>query len=212
MRGKQLPRHPVPPARAAREGAHLRRRRQQVPLQPRLQLQGHGPLDGHHGVRAPVLSKRGSRWDSCGWDKTGPAIFYVDSEGDRFKGDVFSVGSGATMAYGVLDQAYHWDLTDEEALELGRRSIYAAGHRDAYSGNSCNLYHVKEDGWHASPFRCFLTLALTPSLVHQGESKSTPRNFANLEADLQNYNFGELAQLFQTCLISTASFHRRATL
>lgn len=57
------------------------------------------------------------------------------------------MGSGSTFAYGVLDSGYRWDLTDEEAQELGRRSIYAAGHRDAYSGNSCNLYHVKEHGW-----------------------------------------------------------------
>lgn len=83
----------------------------------------------------------------CGWDKTGPALFYVDSEGARFKGDVFSVGSGSTFAYGVLDQGYHWDLEDEEALELGRRSIYAAGHRDAFSGNTLNLYHVQKEGW-----------------------------------------------------------------
>src|SRR6266702_5739086 len=83
----------------------------------------------------------------CGWDKTGPTIFYVDSDGSRLKGDLFSVGSGSTFAYGVLDQGYRWDLTDEEAQELGRRSIYAAGHCDAFSGNTCNLYHVKEDGW-----------------------------------------------------------------
>ena len=83
----------------------------------------------------------------CGWDKTGPAVFYVDSDGTRLKGDLFSVGSGSTFAYGVLDQGYRWDLTDAEAQELGRRSIYAAGHRDAFSGNSCNLYHVKENGW-----------------------------------------------------------------
>lgn len=101
----------------------------------------------------------------CGWDKTvclssdpsvylsqhvsfqGPAVFYVDSDGTRLKGDLFSVGSGSTFAYGVLDQGYHWDLTDEEAQELGRRSIYAAGHRDAFSGNTINLYHVQEDGW-----------------------------------------------------------------
>ncbi|KAH8106813.1 N-terminal nucleophile aminohydrolase [Cristinia sonorae] len=83
----------------------------------------------------------------CGWDKTGPQVFYVDSDGTRLKGDLFSVGSGSTFAYGVLDQGYRWDLTDEEAQELGRRSIYAAGHRDAFSGNTINLYHVKEDGW-----------------------------------------------------------------
>ena len=77
----------------------------------------------------------------------GPALFYVDSDGTRLKGNIFSVGSGSTFAYGVLDQAYHWDLTDEEAQELGRRSIYAAGHRDAFSGNTINLYHVRENGW-----------------------------------------------------------------
>ncbi|KAJ1309586.1 hypothetical protein OPQ81_006359 [Rhizoctonia solani] len=83
----------------------------------------------------------------AGWDKTGPALFYVDSDGTRLKGDLFSVGSGSTFAYGVLDQGYSWDLSDEDAQELGRRSIYAAGHRDAFSGNSVNLYHVKQDGW-----------------------------------------------------------------
>ena len=83
----------------------------------------------------------------CGWDKTGPAIFYVDSDGARMKGDMFSVGSGSTFAYGVLDQGYHWDLTDEQALDLGRRSIYAATHRDAYSGNTINLYHMGPNGW-----------------------------------------------------------------
>jgi 20S proteasome subunit beta 5 len=57
------------------------------------------------------------------------------------------VGSGSTHAYGVLDQGYRWDLTAPEAYELARRSIYAAGHRDAYSGNSCNLYHIEEAGW-----------------------------------------------------------------
>ncbi|KAJ7845119.1 20S proteasome subunit [Mycena olivaceomarginata] len=83
----------------------------------------------------------------CGWDKTGPSVYYVDSDGSRMKGNLFSVGSGSTHAYGVLDQGYRWDLTVPEACELGRRSIYAAGHRDAYTGNSCNLYHVEESGW-----------------------------------------------------------------
>jgi 20S proteasome subunit beta 5 len=38
----------------------------------------------------------------CGWDKTGPTIFYVDSDGLRVKGDAFCVGSGSTFAYGNL--------------------------------------------------------------------------------------------------------------
>merc|ERR1711907_897925 len=83
----------------------------------------------------------------AGWDKTGPQLYYCDSDGDRPKGDVFSVGSGSTFAYGVLDAGYKFDLSDEEAQELGRRAIYHATHRDAYSGGTCSVYHIKEHGW-----------------------------------------------------------------
>ncbi|KAI9094566.1 nucleophile aminohydrolase [Phlyctochytrium arcticum] len=82
-----------------------------------------------------------------GWDKTGPALFYVDSDGQRLKGDLFSVGSGSTFAYGVLDSGYRYDLSVEEAIELGRRSIYHATFRDAASGGVVNLFHIKKDGW-----------------------------------------------------------------
>ncbi|KAJ9605280.1 Proteasome subunit beta type-5 [Cladophialophora chaetospira] len=77
----------------------------------------------------------------------GPALYYIDSDGTRLAGNLFCVGSGQTFAYGVLDAQYKYDLEDDEALELGRRSILAATHRDAYSGGYINLYHVKEDGW-----------------------------------------------------------------
>jgi 20S proteasome subunit beta 5 len=73
-----------------------------------------------------------------GWDKSGPNLYYVDSDGSRIKGDLFSVGSGSTFAYGVLDSGYRNDLTVEEALELGKRSIFHAAHRDAMSGGSVN--------------------------------------------------------------------------
>ncbi len=38
----------------------------------------------------------------CGWDQNkGPAVFYVDNDGNRFPGNLFSVGSGSTYAYGI---------------------------------------------------------------------------------------------------------------
>jgi len=83
----------------------------------------------------------------AGWDKKGPGLYYVDDDGRRAPGKVFSVGSGSTYALGILDQGYHWDLTDEEAQELGRRSIFQATHRDAASGGIIRVYMVKEDGW-----------------------------------------------------------------
>ncbi len=70
----------------------------------------------------------------AGWDKRGPGLYYVGDDGTRVTNNIFSVGSGSTYAYGILDSEYRWDLTDAEAYELGRRAIYHATHRDAMSG------------------------------------------------------------------------------
>eukprot|EP00243_Klebsormidium_subtile_P004684 TRINITY_DN18835_c0_g1_i1.p1 TRINITY_DN18835_c0_g1~~TRINITY_DN18835_c0_g1_i1.p1 ORF type:complete len:290 (+),score=94.87 TRINITY_DN18835_c0_g1_i1:192-1061(+) len=83
----------------------------------------------------------------AGWDETGPGLFYVDSEGSRVRGKRFSVGSGSTYAYGVLDTGYQWNMSREDAQELGRRAIYHATFRDAYSGGTVSVYHVGKDGW-----------------------------------------------------------------
>ncbi|XP_003694700.1 proteasome subunit beta type-5 [Apis florea] len=91
----------------------------------------------------------------AGWDKRGPSLYYVDSEGARTPGKVFSVGSGSIYAFGTLDSGYRWDLSDEEAYELGKRSIYHATHRDAYSGGIVRVYHIKPTGWvHISDEDC----------------------------------------------------------
>jgi len=82
-----------------------------------------------------------------GWDKKGPGLYYVDNDGERLQGKLFSVGSGSVYAYGILDSGYKWDLSEEEAQELGKRAIYHATHRDAYSGGVVNLYHMKQTGW-----------------------------------------------------------------
>jgi 20S proteasome subunit beta 5 len=103
----------------------------------------------------------------------GPALYYIDSDGTRLAGNLFCVGSGQTFAYGVLDAEYRYDLEEEEALELGRRSILAATHRDAYSGGFINLYHVKEDGWVKHGFSVsFAIPVLFPCLMHRQVPKS----------------------------------------
>lgn len=83
-----------------------------------------------------------------GWDKTGPQLYYVDNDGTRLHAreemPYFSVGSGSTYAYGVLDAGYRWDMTDDEAVDLGQRAIYHATHRDSFSGGINNLYIMKE--------------------------------------------------------------------
>jgi len=74
-------------------------------------------------------------------------LFYVDNDGVHLAGKILCVGSGGTFAYGVLDSNYRWDMTDDEAKELGQKAIAHATHRDAYSGGNVNLYHITEEGW-----------------------------------------------------------------
>ncbi|CAI5768678.1 proteasome subunit beta type-8 [Podarcis lilfordi] len=83
----------------------------------------------------------------CGWDKKGPGLYYIDDNGVRLGGPLFSTGSGNCYAYGILDSGHRPDLSVEEAYELGRKAISYATHRDAYSGGVVNMYHMKEDGW-----------------------------------------------------------------
>ena len=70
----------------------------------------------------------------AGNDSTGQHLYYIDNEGNRIKGDLFSVGSGSTFAYGILDTHYRFDLTIDEAVQLGKHAIAMAVHLDAGSG------------------------------------------------------------------------------
>jgi len=103
-------------------------------------------------ILANIFQQYRGRGLSCGtmvagWDKRGPNLYYIDDDGTRLKGDLFSVGSGSTFAYGVLDNHYRWDLTSQEAIELGKRAIFQATHRDSFSGGVINVYLVHKDGW-----------------------------------------------------------------
>lgn len=83
-----------------------------------------------------------------GFDADGrPHIFYVDNEGKRLEGVLFSVGSGSTFAYSILETGYRYDMEDQEAIELGLRAVMHAAHRDAMSGGMQNVFHIKPDGW-----------------------------------------------------------------
>ncbi|MCQ2816143.1 MAG: hypothetical protein MJ252_02645 [archaeon] len=37
-----------------------------------------------------------------GWDSTGKHLYYIDDDGTRLEGQIFSVGSGSTYAYGNI--------------------------------------------------------------------------------------------------------------
>jgi len=73
----------------------------------------------------------------AGYDHKGPSIYLVDNDGMRCKvPDFVSVGSGSLNAYAVLDSRYKEEMTDEEAIKLGREAIMHATYRDSGSGGS----------------------------------------------------------------------------
>ncbi|EEA04726.1 proteasome subunit beta type 5 precursor, putative [Cryptosporidium muris RN66] len=82
-----------------------------------------------------------------GYDKNGPQLYYVDNSGARVKGNRFSIGSGSVYAIGVLDSVHHFDLTDEDAIELGRRAITHATYRDGGSGGLVRVYQITSQGY-----------------------------------------------------------------
>ncbi|XP_060792634.1 proteasome subunit beta type-11b [Neoarius graeffei] len=78
---------------------------------------------------------------------SGPGLVYVCSDGLRLKGELFSVGSGSPYAYSILDERIHWGISVDEAISVAREAVYRATHRDAYSGNNVDLYHITAKGW-----------------------------------------------------------------
>lgn len=77
-----------------------------------------------------------------GFDHKGGHLYYLDNDGNRIEGEKFSIGSGSTFAYGVLDNYWNYDLSLEEAIQLGKRAISEATYHDSASGGVVNVYHV----------------------------------------------------------------------
>ena len=61
------------------------------------------------------------------------------------------MGSGSTFALGILDtvsREERWEMTEEEAIELGIKAIRHATFRDAFSGGYIGVYLItKTNGW-----------------------------------------------------------------
>ena len=75
-------------------------------------------------------------------------VYYVDSEGSCVPGDFFCVGSGANLAYSIMDNSQKSlkDMTLQEAVKLATWAIRHATYRDGYSGGYINVIHIDSDG------------------------------------------------------------------
>lgn len=83
-----------------------------------------------------------------GVDATGPSVYSVDAMGGATReDDIVATGSGSPMAYGVLEDRYRKDLTQDEAIELAIRALRAAMRRDSASGEGIHVVIITRDAY-----------------------------------------------------------------
>ena len=83
-----------------------------------------------------------------GYDKTGPDLYNIDMFGSVEKKTFVTTGSGSPVAYGLLEEEYHENLSVEDAKIIALRAVKAAITRNIGTGDGINLAILDKDGFH----------------------------------------------------------------
>jgi proteasome beta subunit len=75
-----------------------------------------------------------------------PSIYILDPLGSVIPDDYASVGSGAEIAIGVIEDGWSENLDEKKATELATKSIKAAIKRDVSSGDGVDLLYSDKEG------------------------------------------------------------------
>ncbi len=87
-----------------------------------------------------------------GVDEHGPSIYSVDAMGGATKEEeIVATGSGSPMAYGVLEDRYRPDLSEDDAVGLAIRALRAAMRRDAGSGEGIHVVIITTEKYYEVP-------------------------------------------------------------
>lgn len=81
-----------------------------------------------------------------GVDNEGNHIYSLDVAGGVMRDDYTCTGSGMQLAYGVLEQEYHDDITTDDATTAAARAVKSAIERDTGSGDGVFLAEITADG------------------------------------------------------------------
>ena len=81
-----------------------------------------------------------------GIDDKGPSLYTLDPMGSLIPDKYATIGSGAQIAVGVLEESYRDGLTLEEGKDLALRAMRSAIKRDIASGNGIDLLLISKDG------------------------------------------------------------------
>lgn len=81
-----------------------------------------------------------------GIDDKGPSVYSVDAMGGATKEEeVVATGSGSPMAYGVLEDRFRPNMSEDEAIEIAVRGLKSAMKRDAGSGEGIHIVVITKD-------------------------------------------------------------------
>jgi proteasome beta subunit len=82
-----------------------------------------------------------------GYDNAGPALYNIDMFGSAEEKNYVTTGSGSPVAYGLLEEEYHDDLTVEEAKVIALRAVKAAIIRNIGTGDGINIAIMDKNGF-----------------------------------------------------------------
>jgi proteasome beta subunit len=74
-----------------------------------------------------------------GVDNSGSSVYSIDSAGGSIPDVYCATGSGSPYMYGVLEDQYRDNMSQDEALRVAAKALLASAQRDAASGNGMDL-------------------------------------------------------------------------
>jgi len=81
-----------------------------------------------------------------GIDRKGPHIYSVDPfGGNTDEREIAATGSGSPIAYGVLEDKYSKDMSQEEGVALATQALRSAMKRDSASGEEIEIVTITKD-------------------------------------------------------------------
>lgn len=75
-----------------------------------------------------------------------PVIYTLDPLGSVLPDDYAAVGTGAEMALGVLDPQFKKGMSQDDAVDLAKKSVRSATMRDSFSGDGIDVMVITKDG------------------------------------------------------------------
>ena len=82
-----------------------------------------------------------------GYDKQGPALYNIDMFGSVEEKTYVTTGSGSPVAYGLLEEEYHDNLSVEDAKLVALRAVKAAITRNIGTGDGINVSIIDKNGF-----------------------------------------------------------------